>query len=77
MYRLNVKKIAKLEKKYKDSPILTNVLYTLINSITDENKSINLQDNLNLYKSINIATSIDLKIIKEEKTGKKKNTSKK
>lgn len=71
MYKLNLKKINKIEKKYKDSLFITNLLARSIDSINDLNIN-ELQRN-----SFNFKILSDLKILKEEKTNKKKKSSKK
>lgn len=71
MYKLNLKKINKIEKKYKDSLFISNLLAKSIDSINDLNIN-ELQRN-----SFNFKILSDLKILKEEKTNKKKKSSKK
>ena len=71
MYKLNLKKINKIEKKYKDSLFISNLLARSIDSINDLNIN-ELQRN-----SFNFKILSDLKILKEEKTNKKKKSSKK
>lgn len=71
MYKLNLKKINKIEKKYKDSLFISNLLSRSIDSINDLNIN-ELQRN-----SFNFKILSDLKILKEEKTNKKKKSSKK
>lgn len=72
MYRIDLDRISKLEKKYKDSAFVSNVLARLVDTATDGFDANKVNEN-----SFNFKMLLDLKILKEEKTSKKKNTSKK
>lgn len=72
MYRIDLDRISKLEKKYKNSALVSNVLSRLVDTANDGFDVSNLNKNL-----FNIKMLLDLKILKEEKTNKKKKTSKK
>ena len=67
MYKINLDRISKLEKKYKNSALSTNLLYRLIDTLLDGLDLTKMTE-----KSFNIKMLIDLKIIEEEKQDKKK-----
>lgn len=72
MYILDLKTIYKLEKKYKGSTYVSNILSRLVDMSVDGIDINKIND-----KGLNINMLLHLNILKEEKTNKKKKSSKK